>query len=170
MRRGLVKRSQCYFGAGVAKPKTLGSLRTYTSVIAGGSSTVLTTSTSAPTSSGALPSASASSSAPSGNATLPGSFKLTTNSEGDKFFDDFVFFTDKDPTDGIVQFQDEAAARSQKLIGTVNGEIFMKADNTTKLAVGANRASIRITSKAQFTIGQLLILDATHTPYGCATW
>lgn len=43
-------------------------------------------------------------------------------------------------------------------------------DNSTWLPDGGYRNSVRITSNTPFTKGDLLILDAQHMPWGCATW
>lgn len=43
-------------------------------------------------------------------------------------------------------------------------------DNTTTLASGANRESVKITSNDLYGIGTLQVWDAVHTPYGCSVW
>ncbi len=43
-------------------------------------------------------------------------------------------------------------------------------DNTTTLASGATRDSVKITSNDRYGIGTLQVWDAVHTPYGCSVW
>ncbi|GAA93496.1 glycoside hydrolase family 16 protein [Mixia osmundae IAM 14324] len=97
-------------------------------------------------------------------------FKLTQSSEGSNFFDSYDFFTAADPTHGQVQFVDAATATSAKL-AYVNsdGQAIIKMDDTSNLASGQARKSVRLTSKNSFTQG-LLIMDAAKMPYGCGTW
>jgi hypothetical protein len=45
----------------------------------------------------------------------------------------------------------------------------MKVDNTSWLATGEGRKSVRLTSKKSFKYG-LLVLDAIKMPFGCSTW
>ncbi|THU98354.1 hypothetical protein K435DRAFT_856699 [Dendrothele bispora CBS 962.96] len=50
-----------------------------------------------------------------------------------------------------------------------DGLVFMKGDDTTWLANGEFRSSVRISSISQYNTG-LLILDINRAPWGCAIW
>ncbi|CAE6447912.1 unnamed protein product [Rhizoctonia solani] len=90
--------------------------------------------------------------------------------EGQDFFDGFDFYTDKDPTNGQVQYVDSDTAFSEKLAYvTSDDKVVMKVDNTTYLSQGQNRKSVRIQSKKRFN-GGLFILDLEKAPHGCGTW
>ncbi|KAB5592190.1 hypothetical protein CTheo_4341 [Ceratobasidium theobromae] len=84
--------------------------------------------------------------------------------------DGFDFYTDKDPTNGQVQYVDRDTAFSEKLAYvTGDDKVIMKVDNTTWLSQGQNRKSVRIQSKKRFN-GGLFILDLERSPHGCGTW
>lgn len=51
-----------------------------------------------------------------------------------------------------------------------SGNAIIKVDNTTTLASGAKRESVKITSNDLFGIGSLWVFDATHAPFGCSVW
>ena len=57
---------------------------------------------------------------------------------------------------------------SQQKLAFVNdaGNAVMKVDNTTTLNFGANRNSIRIVSKDQYTVGSVWVADMLHMPFG----
>ena len=42
----------------------------------------------------------------------------------------------------------------------------MKVDNTTNVAFGDKRNSVRIVSKDQYTVGSVWVADILHLPYG----
>ncbi|PPQ75683.1 hypothetical protein CVT24_001928 [Panaeolus cyanescens] len=89
---------------------------------------------------------------------------------GSTFFDGFTFFTDHDPTDGMVTFVDQATAQQKGYISTQpDGTVIMKADDTNTLDLGTFRESVRIQSNKQYTTG-LFILDLNRAPWGCAIW
>ncbi|KAH9486693.1 putative glycosidase C21B10.07 [Psilocybe cubensis] len=115
------------------------------------------------------PLSSASSSSPSATATLPPSlWKLTNSYQGNNFFDGWDFFIGDDPTHGTVDYVDENTARSNGLL-EINGQgnAVMRVETTG--TVSGNRKSVRITTKAQFT-GGLVIMDSVHMPTGCGIW
>ncbi|EGG12275.1 family 16 glycoside hydrolase [Melampsora larici-populina 98AG31] len=124
----------------------------------------------------------------SGSGYYPTTYKLKSESSGKTFFDHWDFFTDADPTHGLVAYQPADSAWKSGLVSlgqntlssTLKGKAStaianypltarMKVDSTSWLGDGQNRKSVRITSKAQFKYG-LLILDAIRMPYGCSTW
>ncbi|KIK43528.1 glycoside hydrolase family 16 protein [Suillus luteus UH-Slu-Lm8-n1] len=90
--------------------------------------------------------------------------------EGSTFFDTFDFFTGPDPTNGMVTFVDQQTAMNDNLAYvTSDNKVIMRGDNTTQLAYGVNRNSVRIKSQAQYNMG-LFILDLEMAPWGCGVW
>ncbi|KZW02409.1 hypothetical protein EXIGLDRAFT_734537 [Exidia glandulosa HHB12029] len=91
---------------------------------------------------------------------------------GDTFFDEWDFFSDKDPTNGMVNYLprekamagDNAFAYLDK-----NDQVVMRVDNWTTLQPGQYRDSVRISTKKLYNRG-LFILDVAHSPYGCSVW
>lgn len=91
---------------------------------------------------------------------------------GEHFFDDWDFYGNNDNlTNGDVFYVPFKQAAQSKL-ATINeaGNAIMKVDNSTELNFGDKRNSIRISSKAQYTVGSLWIADILHLPYGCSVW
>ncbi|GAA6029976.1 hypothetical protein NBRC10512_003669 [Rhodotorula toruloides] len=99
-----------------------------------------------------------------------GPYKLVTTYAGTTFFDGWTFWDTADPTHGQVTYLSSSAATSNKLISTSAKSAVMRVDNTTKLASGAPRNSIRLHSKDAVKINSLIIADILHMPTGCATW
>jgi len=90
--------------------------------------------------------------------------------KGQDFFDYFEFFTGPDPTNGQVNYTDRATAFADGLAYVTSDDIVvMKGDNTTWLASGQNRNSVRISSYKQYNTG-LFILDLDMAPWGCGVW
>jgi hypothetical protein len=81
------------------------------------------------------------------------------------FYGNFDFFTGPDPTDGFVQFVDEATGRETGLINSTG--VSWGVDTTNETPKG--RPSIRIESKKSYDSG-LIVLDVAHMPFGCGTW
>ncbi|KAL8656870.1 MAG: hypothetical protein Q9226_002480 [Calogaya cf. arnoldii] len=74
-----------------------------------------------------------------------------------------------DPTHGYVNYIDQATADSQDLYNVSNGQVTWGVDHVN-IASGRGRNSIRLTSKAQYTHG-LVVLDLAHMPGGaCGVW
>ncbi|QRV90995.1 glycoside hydrolase family 16 protein [Ceratobasidium sp. AG-Ba] len=95
---------------------------------------------------------------------------VDTQYQGKSFFDGFDFYTDRDPTNGQVQYVDRDTAFNEGLAYvTSDGKAVMKVDNTTWLTAGQNRKSVRIQSQKRFN-GGLFILDLQRSPHGCGTW
>ena len=64
---------------------------------------------------------------------------------------------------------DQATAQNNGLIATSNGSVYMGVDSTN-IASGSGRASVRVASKKSYNHG-LIILDLAHMPGGiCGTW
>ncbi|KAI0365230.1 glycoside hydrolase family 16 protein [Pilatotrama ljubarskyi] len=90
--------------------------------------------------------------------------------EGKTFFDTFDFFTGSDPTHGMVNYTDRDTAFASNLtFVTDDGKVIMKGDDSTWLASGVYRNSVRISSRKQYNTG-LFILDLNHAPWGCGVW
>ncbi|KAJ7597059.1 glycoside hydrolase family 16 protein [Mycena floridula] len=89
---------------------------------------------------------------------------------GKTFFDAFGFFTDADPTSGTVNYVTSSVAFANGLAYVEDdGTVIMKGDDTTWLADGQYRDSVRISSLAQYNTG-LFILDLNRAPWGCSVW
>ncbi|GAA6042301.1 hypothetical protein JCM8097_000627 [Rhodosporidiobolus ruineniae] len=110
--------------------------------------------------------ATATATASAADASNTGPYKLTVAHEGDSFFDGWTFFTDA----GQVTYVSQDDAKSAGLISTSATSAIMRVDNTTTLASGANRNSVRITSTDAVKIGSMVIADIVRMPWGCATW
>lgn len=78
---------------------------------------------------------------------------LSDSIAGDDFFDKFDFFSDKDPTNGLVLYQTESAAKSANLsyVDTTSNNFVMAVD-TVEVAL-EGRKSIRISSKTSYSDG-----------------
>ncbi|KAK4690975.1 hypothetical protein P7C71_g5929, partial [Lecanoromycetidae sp. Uapishka_2] len=92
-------------------------------------------------------------------ALLPGlslaTYVLEDDYPASSFFSEFTFFT--------------SAAQSDGLINTNNNQVYMGVDSTN-VASGSGRTSVRITSNTAYNHG-LFILDLAHMPGGiCGTW
>jgi hypothetical protein len=86
---------------------------------------------------------------------------------GKTFFDRWSFYDQGDPTHGTVNYVNASTAFSSGLAYVLdNGKVVMKGDNTSWLAAGQNRNSVRISSNAQYQTG-LFILDVDRAPWGC---
>ncbi|OAL28501.1 hypothetical protein AYO20_09449 [Fonsecaea nubica] len=81
----------------------------------------------------------------------------------------FDFFTGNDPTNGYVNYISYDQAQSSGLYKIDNGRVYMGVDSTN-VASGRGRDSIRISTKKSYNHG-LVILDLAHMPAGaCGTW
>ncbi|GAA5875601.1 hypothetical protein JCM1840_003273 [Sporobolomyces johnsonii] len=140
-------------------------------------------------SSGSSGSATATSTASAADASNTGPYKLVQDMSGTGFFDSWTFWNTTDPThvrwESFVRLRETMltmepvlrvdylgrdAAQSAGLISATATSAIMKVDNTTTLASGANRNSIRIASNTAMDINSLVIADIIAMPWGCATW
>ncbi|CAD0091233.1 unnamed protein product [Aureobasidium mustum] len=81
----------------------------------------------------------------------------------------FDFFTYADPTHGFVQYIDQGSAWNTGLISNANDKVYIGVDHTNIQPNG--RPSIRLTSKAAYNSGTLVILDLEHMPgNACGAW
>lgn len=99
-------------------------------------------------------------------------YSMVKEYQGASFFDDWNFYNNYDNlTSGNVNYL-SAKTAGQDQLAYINdaGNAIMKVDNTSTLNVGANRNSIRISTKDHFTVGSMWITDMVHVPYGCSVW
>ncbi|KAJ3287371.1 hypothetical protein HK104_008644 [Borealophlyctis nickersoniae] len=96
-------------------------------------------------------------------------FRLVDNWSGNSFFDQFNFFTGGDPTHGFVDYVDRNTAQSQGLISTSGSNVLIRSDSTN-VAQGRGRKSVRLESKKSYQQGTLIVADIQHMPIGCGTW
>lgn len=75
-----------------------------------------------------------------------------------------------DPTHGLVQYVDADTAFANKLAYVRDdGVAIMRVDNTTWLAPGQKRDSVRIHTRTKYGKG-LFIADILQMPYGPSQW
>ncbi|KAL8810229.1 MAG: hypothetical protein Q9200_002753, partial [Gallowayella weberi] len=100
--------------------------------------------------------------------TLAG-YRVQDDYSGDKFLDMFSFDTGEDPTHGYVNYIGQSQARSDGLLDVDNGAVILRADSTN-VASGRGRNSLRLTSKAKYNHG-LIVVDLAHMPgNACGVW
>ncbi|KAK7468609.1 hypothetical protein VKT23_003113 [Stygiomarasmius scandens] len=96
-------------------------------------------------------------------------WKLAESHSGNNFFDGWSFFTNPDPTNGIVDYVDQNTGWSHNLLEVnSDGHVIMRVDTTQNIG-NANRESVRITTNSHYDQG-MFILDAVHMPTGCGSW
>ncbi|GAA5975716.1 hypothetical protein JCM5350_002704 [Sporobolomyces pararoseus] len=97
-------------------------------------------------------------------------YSLKTQYAGDSFFNGWSFWGNRDNlTNGAVYYVSES--ESKDLAYTNNeGNVVIKVDNTSAVAYGGLRDSVRITTTETYGIGSLFVFDFLHTPYGCSVW
>ncbi|KAF7296787.1 GH16 domain-containing protein [Mycena indigotica] len=94
--------------------------------------------------------------------------------KGQDFFSQWDF-DDKidDTTWGNVTYLGAPAASAAKLVDVnAAGNVIIKVDNTTVIQPASlvHRNSVRITSKDTYGVGNVIIADFVHMPYGCSVW
>ncbi|TRM65640.1 glycoside hydrolase family 16 protein [Schizophyllum amplum] len=95
---------------------------------------------------------------------------LADKYQGQAFFDQWNFFSDSDPTHGMVNYQDKGNAQNKGLAYVQDdGTFVMTVDETNWIDVGTNRDSVRIGSQKTYTQG-LFIADIQAMPHGCSVW
>ncbi|TDZ30547.1 putative endo-1,3(4)-beta-glucanase [Colletotrichum spinosum] len=108
------------------------------------------------------------------------SYQLVDNYDSTNFLDKFGFFVsdhttgnynDVDPTGGYVSYKSAEEAQALGLLKTVNSELYLGVDSTSKLdAAGTGRSSVRIESKSRYKKG-LFVTDFSHFPKPtCGAW
>ncbi|GAA5838567.1 hypothetical protein JCM3766R1_006014 [Sporobolomyces carnicolor] len=97
-------------------------------------------------------------------------YSLKTQYAGDSFFDGWDFWGNRDNlTNGAVYYVAESQAKDLAYTNAA-GNVVIKVDNSSDVAYGGLRDSVRITTTETYGIGSLFVLDALHTPYGCSVW
>ncbi|KAL8696725.1 MAG: hypothetical protein Q9201_007512, partial [Fulgogasparrea decipioides] len=101
---------------------------------------------------------------------LSAGYSLQDDYSADKFFDMFSFDTMDDPTNGYVNYVDQATAREHGMLDSKdNGAITLRSDSTS-VASGRGRNSLRLTSKAAYNHA-LIVIDLAHMPgNACGIW
>ena len=80
-----------------------------------------------------------------------------------------ISYQEDDPTNGYVNYLDEIDAQNANLISVDNGVVTIRSDSSN-IASGRGRNSVRITSRNQYTHG-LVVLDLQHMPSAaCGIW
>ncbi|KAJ3570032.1 hypothetical protein NP233_g4669 [Leucocoprinus birnbaumii] len=110
----------------------------------------------------------------SGNLFILASYVPVREYAGPNFFDAWTYWDNVDNTTwGNVTYVDRQTATSSRL-AYVNdaGNAIIKVDNTTLISPAplVNRNSVRITSQDTYGVGNLIVIDVRHIPYGCSTW
>jgi len=123
------------------------------------------------TTSSAVPTPSASLNPSKGGKTnATGEYSVVDRWAGADFFNGWNFFSNPDPTHGLVNYLPESEAKSSNLAYVDgDGNAVMKVDSTTDLPLGKNRDSVRIATQKRYD-GGLFVLDLDTMPYGFATW
>ncbi|KII91131.1 glycoside hydrolase family 16 protein [Plicaturopsis crispa FD-325 SS-3] len=99
-------------------------------------------------------------------------YNIVQDYSGQNFFDGWDFFGNYDNlTLGDVWWLSEVDAFSEGL-AYVNaaGNAIIKVDNTSNVAYGQKRNSVRITTQESYGVGSLWVIDLKHIPYGCSVW
>lgn len=125
-----------------------------------------TTASAAPTSSS--DSASPTGSSDGGDRGTP--WYVVRKHEGSSFFDNWNFWSLKDPTNGAVNYQDAGSSWNKGLVSiNAQGQAIMAVDTTPN--TGGYRDSVRIhDDQFKFNTNTLILMDSTHMPTGCGTW
>jgi len=98
------------------------------------------------------------------------SYNLVDLYQGQSFFDGWDFFTDADPTNGLVDYVSQSEATSAGLAYVQSDNtVVLAVDDTSTVPVGGNRKSVRISTQKTYTQG-LFIADFYSMPHGCSVW
>ncbi|KAL8708970.1 MAG: hypothetical protein Q9220_006178 [cf. Caloplaca sp. 1 TL-2023] len=93
-------------------------------------------------------------------------YSLQDDYSGANFLNGFTFFTDTDPTAGYVDYVD---GTSSGLFSQSGGSVKLSVDSTS-VASGRGRKSVRLTSKASYNHA-LIVIDVAHMPGAiCGVW
>jgi beta-glucanase (GH16 family) len=96
-------------------------------------------------------------------------YTLVTDSTAANFFDDYVFFTGPDPTNGYVEYLTQFEAYLLGYINNNNNQVYLGVDHTS-VNPPNGRPSVRVQSKTAYTHG-LFIADIQHMPGSiCGVW
>ncbi|KAJ6790260.1 hypothetical protein PWT90_06576 [Aphanocladium album] len=100
-------------------------------------------------------------------------YSLQDTYSGEKFFDQFNYWTTYDPAHGHVHYVNPGDAKAHNLTYASQDSAILRVDTTVGPGstpdASTGRFSVRIESKKTYNKG-LFIFDVKHSPYGCATW
>ncbi|KAF7986305.1 hypothetical protein HWV62_35260 [Athelia sp. TMB] len=92
-------------------------------------------------------------------------YNIARDYSGHQFFALFDYYGNI----GDVYYLDQPDATSDHLAYvSSSGTAIVKVDNSSTVALGGKRNSIRLTSKDAYPVGSLFIIDALHLPFGCS--
>lgn len=107
---------------------------------------------------------------------ITAAYTLIDNFNATNFFDHFEFFSDPDPTNGFVNYQNAATANSKSVLAGYTSSadhpntVYMGVDFATADPVSPGRDSVRVHSKKIYNKG-LFIADIKHMPGSiCGAW
>lgn len=87
---------------------------------------------------------------------------------GPDFFSRWDFFTEKDPSNGAVEYVSEGVAGALGMIRAVTGHVYVGVSREA-VSAGTGRKSVRLHSRSTYSRG-LFVAMIDHMPEGCATW
>ncbi|CCM05071.1 uncharacterized protein FIBRA_07277 [Fibroporia radiculosa] len=97
-------------------------------------------------------------------------FTIADTYIGQDFFNTWTWQDIDDPTNGRVNYTDQAFARATNLSYATSTKFFMRADDQNVVPSNARgRNSVRILSNKAYS-DSLTVLDIQHMPEGCSTW
>ncbi|KIK50458.1 glycoside hydrolase family 16 protein [Collybiopsis luxurians FD-317 M1] len=99
-------------------------------------------------------------------------YTIEDSYQGNDFLDSskWTFFSDADPTHGLVNYLDADDAKSKGLAYVQgDGTTILAVDNYTTLSSGQSRNSVRIATTKSYNSG-LFIADFWAMPHGCSLW
>ncbi|KZV63360.1 glycoside hydrolase family 16 protein [Peniophora sp. CONT] len=100
-------------------------------------------------------------------------YNLVKEYAGQGFLDDWTFYGGIDNlTWGNATFVDATTAATKKLayVDATTNHTILRVDNSTKVAPGTTRNSIRINSNDLYGVGSVWVADFLHVPFGCSVW
>ncbi|KAJ7624602.1 glycoside hydrolase family 16 protein [Roridomyces roridus] len=100
-----------------------------------------------------------------------GTYSRTENIVGSGFYNAFNFEAIPDPTDGRVNYVDQATAQAQNLTFASDNTFILRADFKTVISDSSptGRNSVRIRTNNAYTT-HAAVFDIAHMPQGCGTW
>ncbi|KAJ3474865.1 hypothetical protein NLG97_g9660 [Lecanicillium saksenae] len=100
-------------------------------------------------------------------------YSLQDTYSGEKFFDQFNYWTTFDPAQGWIHYANPGDAKAFNLTYATKDSAVLRVDDVSgpgsERDASTGRLSVRVESKKTYDKG-LFIFDVKHTPYGCATW
>lgn len=94
-------------------------------------------------------------------------YNIINSHAGSTFFDGFSYFGGYDNTTNGDVFW---VTNSSLSYVDANGRAIIKVDNTTTVPYNEKRNSVKLKSNDWYKPGTVMVMDATHLPYGCSVW